>query len=1398
MSVIQDLVYRIGATNSGLKATVRDSQTSIRSLMNTVEQSTKRLDDFGRKARRNGLILLTGITTLTKSTLDSASSFEKSMKRVQAVSQATAAEYRKLSNEALSMSTKTEHSALAVADGMNFMAMAGFKANQIMEAMPSVLQLASAGMMELGQSADIITNILTGYGMEISELAMVNDVLVSSMTGANVDLVGLGEAFKYAGPVAKAAGIEFKETASLIALMGNAGIQGSMAGTSLRQAMTQLLNPTKSAQDVMKRLGVVTRDLRTNQLLPLTEILKQLEVAGADASDMMILFGQRAGPAMSALLGQGTESLESFQKRLEESEGLASKIELMMLNTAEGQKSIFRNTTNAIKTMFGQDMLPYFRTFIFYLQGVADKLKQLEPEQRVQILRFGAMAGAVVGLVTVLGILSLGLSGIIKTVMAVGNAFTFLMSVKGLAIVGIIFTLGLLKTAWDENWGDIQGKTKVAVDFILAQWNRFLIWIGWEGLQEKAKKYWADLLVIWNDETTKFPDKVSQTIALTTDFIFGPGTYQNIADYWNGLQAIWLSEELSIREKLSKTFVLTMDFILSEETKANIENYWNALTDIWTDEETNLLDKLKLTFDATKVFLGFELKPEGDVVDALKEGAGGEWGRFWKLISDGWSGIALLLLTLKLTSTAIKGILLAIGSVFGNTTGALGVGGISTAIGLITLAVQLKEAYETGSFDKFARNVLVAALTGAIGGAVFGGPTWALLGFNLALNLKLGEVVEDIPKAIGEQFGIPREHWDQLEEYEEYRQEMIDNSGLAWWERFIGRKPEGLLGFQEWLVEMGYATEPAVDAIEDVTEAVQELGEVLEEVQNLAIPTQVTQVPIAIQSLPGGMFEGLPDYEIENIENMNKFLADGGLEALLKVSEALDVAPETILAQWAIETSWFKGDSLADVYNFAGMKAAPGEPYVERMSPEWENGQQVMRSSKFRVFESIDEFVDFFVESIQRKWPLAQGADTPQDYGQALIDKSMYPDDFNWVGVYSTLQDEEGNYDYHNFIADVQETLLKYLDLQELAEMARTYGYDTVQEFVNGVDDGTTELEGQASDRFEYLVQRWIHDLAKNDLIAQRWGSDFIQYFVRGVERESAKKLATMQRIADELLMPLTFDNPENDAMVEGYGEDAINYWGLGASKAMGGVMKLLTTITDALFDNIGKKIREKYPELIEFYESLKSEVDETIREVDKLLGLGLFPEPEDIRALDAETRSWIKTLTDGLASSIAYGQSLTDVFDNFLRMIAQSTLAKAFDKGADWLINLILNGASLFGGGKKGIIGGGQTLQEPMMMFHFGGLVMHNGGVIKGLRPDEVPIIAQKGERILSRKQNDEFEQMLEDLHGTGGQSMNLNIYANDAKSFVDMVRRNPEGIISVLVDDYQGNGIMRRLVRG
>ena len=110
---------------------------------------------------------------------------------------------------------------------MGFLAQAGFEADEILGAMPSTLQLAAAANVDLATSADIASNVLSGYGLEVEQLGHANDVLVKAMTSTNTDLLQLGEAMKYAGPIASAAGISFEEAAAAIGLMGNAGIQGS-------------------------------------------------------------------------------------------------------------------------------------------------------------------------------------------------------------------------------------------------------------------------------------------------------------------------------------------------------------------------------------------------------------------------------------------------------------------------------------------------------------------------------------------------------------------------------------------------------------------------------------------------------------------------------------------------------------------------------------------------------------------------------------------------------------------------------------------------------------------------------------------------------------------------------------------------------------------------------------------------------------------------------------------------------------------------------------------------------------------------------------------------------------------------------------------------------------------
>ncbi|MFJ2719365.1 phage tail tape measure protein [Streptomyces sp. NPDC087437] len=273
---------------------------------------------------------------LTFNVLKTSGDFEKSMNQVRAVSGATGKDFEALRNQAKELGATTKYTASQAADGMGFLAMTGYKANQILAAMPGTLSLAAAGNMDLAQAADISSNIMTGYGFKASQTNKIVDVLAKTFTSTNTDLIQLGEAMKYAGPVAHAAGVKFEQTSAAIGLMGNAGLQASMAGTALRGAITRLLSPTKQVSDVLKKLGIRVKDSH-GELLPLDQIIRQLEKSGAKTGDMMTIFGQRAGPAMLALVEQGSGALVKLTRELEKSGGTADRIAKIQMEGLQGQ-----------------------------------------------------------------------------------------------------------------------------------------------------------------------------------------------------------------------------------------------------------------------------------------------------------------------------------------------------------------------------------------------------------------------------------------------------------------------------------------------------------------------------------------------------------------------------------------------------------------------------------------------------------------------------------------------------------------------------------------------------------------------------------------------------------------------------------------------------------------------------------------------------------------------------------------------------------------------------------------------------------------------------------------------------------------------------------------------------
>lgn len=152
-----------------------------------------------------------------------ASNFESAMSRVKSITLATDDQFADLESTARQLASTTQYSASEIADGFSYLGMAGFEVNEIISSMPGVLTLASSAQLDLGRSSDILSNILTGFGMSAEESGRAVDVLAKTMTTANTDLPQLGDALKYVAPVASALGLDIEQTAAAIGKMSDAG-----------------------------------------------------------------------------------------------------------------------------------------------------------------------------------------------------------------------------------------------------------------------------------------------------------------------------------------------------------------------------------------------------------------------------------------------------------------------------------------------------------------------------------------------------------------------------------------------------------------------------------------------------------------------------------------------------------------------------------------------------------------------------------------------------------------------------------------------------------------------------------------------------------------------------------------------------------------------------------------------------------------------------------------------------------------------------------------------------------------------------------------------------------------------------------------------------------------------
>jgi len=464
MPEVGAIFVRIGARIDEFEAGMRKVQDRLKQAEQRFEGMRavgQRFTAVGAKMAATGTAMGVGLGAAVKT----AASFESAMSRVKALSGATGDEFDRLRRTAEQLGATTAFSASQAAEGMQFLAMAGYNTNEIIAAMPGLLNAAAAGQVDLGTTADITSNILSGFGLAASETARVADVLTKTFTSSNTTMEMLGITMKYVAPLAKSAGISLEETAAAAGILGNAGIQADQAGTALRGMILRLIDPPKEAAEALAQLGVQTTDA-SGKMLPLADIIAQVQKATegmTEAQKTAIatqISGTYAASGFLALLDAGPGVLRSFTDELENAGGTADRIAREQLNNLHGQLTILKSGIEGMAISIGTALTPYISRLAELVQGLVDRFNKLPGPVKQGIAIFTAL-GAVItivggGMLMFAGMIMQGIVAVGTMVTAIGGlsgALSFLTGPVGIAIaaiVGLITAGMLLYKNWDK------------------------------------------------------------------------------------------------------------------------------------------------------------------------------------------------------------------------------------------------------------------------------------------------------------------------------------------------------------------------------------------------------------------------------------------------------------------------------------------------------------------------------------------------------------------------------------------------------------------------------------------------------------------------------------------------------------------------------------------------------------------------------------------------------------------------------------------------------------------------------------------------------------------------------------------------------------------------------------
>lgn len=327
-----------------------------------------------------------GVSLGLTDTINTQKDFEAAMSQVQAVSGADSDELEQLTKKAEEMGATTKFTATDSAEAFNYMAMAGWKTEDMLDGISGIMQLAAAANEDLGTTSDIVTDALTAFGLKASDAGMFSDVLAAASSNANTNVSMMGETFKFAASMAGSLGYSVQDVALMTGLMANSGIKASMAGTALNSIMTRLSTNTHHARDTLEELGIKFFDAQGNAR-PLVDVMEELRDATANMNDEQktsvanAIAGTNSQKGLLAILNASEEDYNKLADAIDNASGASKRMADTQLDNLKGSITLLQSAVDGVKISFGSRLNHYVR-------DVADGLTAAMPDVEAALSDF--------------------------------------------------------------------------------------------------------------------------------------------------------------------------------------------------------------------------------------------------------------------------------------------------------------------------------------------------------------------------------------------------------------------------------------------------------------------------------------------------------------------------------------------------------------------------------------------------------------------------------------------------------------------------------------------------------------------------------------------------------------------------------------------------------------------------------------------------------------------------------------------------------------------------------------------------------------------------------------------------------------------------------------------------